>query len=163
MQPKEAKVSPINSKDIQTIVEIHRKCIAFTNAQKYPKEIIKEWLEQINIDNIREQLNSTKWLKLEKDTNIIGFCQYDTTDQELYQIQILPEYQGKGYGSTLYSRIEKDFISNECDKMELFSTLNAVPFYKSKGFTEVEKVDFPLKETTIKMVKMVKKLKDIHN
>ena len=158
MQASETKILPLNSKDIPAIVKIHKKCVSTTNAQKYPKEVIEEWLDQINEDNVRSQLNSTEWLKLEKNKEIIGFCQYDLEDQELYQIQILPEYQGKGYGSTLYSKIERNFLEKDCRKIGLFATLNAIPFYKSKRFIEIEKVEFPLEKTTIQMMKMVKKL-----
>lgn len=128
--------------DISKIVEIHKKCISETNAKVYDKEIINNWLSLINEENVLSQFENTTWIVVKEDTSIVGFAQYDLEDMDLYQIQIDPEYQGNGYGKELYNYIEVDFRKNNKDKIMLNATLNAVPFYKSLGFKEIENISY---------------------
>lgn len=101
------KIKKANKDNISEIVEIHKACVSKTNAKSYSKSVIKEWLTQISEQNVLYQMNKTIWLVLIKDDNTIGFCQYDIEGGELYQMQILPKHQGKGYGKYLYAFIEK--------------------------------------------------------
>lgn len=122
----------------EKIVDIHRLCISQSNASMYPKEVIQEWLDEVNVEDIIGQLKYTKWIALEKDSNIVGFAQYSLPDAELYQIQIDPNIQRKGYGKELYEYIEEDFKKNNLSKVLLYSVSNAVKFYESFGFTTIE-------------------------
>lgn len=148
-----------NKKDISTIVRVHKECVSQTNAKAYLGTVIKEWLKQISEQNVLDQLGTTTWLILAKESKIIGFSQYDLKKEELYQIQILPEYQKSEYGKYFYDFIEEDFIKNKKSKITLFATLNAVPFYKSVGFNRIKTVKFPLGNKSIEMVKMCKDIK----
>ena len=79
-------------------------------------------------------------------------------DKELYQIQIDPNEQGKGYGRKLYDYIENDFRINKAKQISLFATLNSVQFYKNLGFNVIKEIEFPLVKTKIKMIKMSRAL-----
>lgn len=79
-------------------------------------------------------------------------------DKELYQIQIDPNEQGKGYGRKLYDYIENDFRINKIKQVSLFATLNSVQFYKKLGFNVIKEIEFPLVKTKIKMIKMSRAL-----
>lgn len=140
--------------DISKIVEIHKKCISETNAKVYDENIINNWLNLINEDNVLSQFENTTWLVIKEDNIIVGFAQYDLEDMDLYQIQIDPNYQGKGYGKELYNYIEEDFRKNNKSKILLNATLNAVPFYKNLGFKEIENISYD----GIDMVSMEKSL-----
>jgi len=104
--------------------------------------------------NVQSQFDSTSWIVIKEDKKIIGFAQYGLEDQTLYQIQIDPDYQGKGYGKKIFEYIENDFIVNKRNKMILNSTLNAKPFYINLGFKPLENIFFG----DIEMVHMEKNL-----
>lgn len=125
-------------KIFQKVVDIHRLCISQSNASTYSPEVIQEWLDEVNVEDTIGQLQYTKWIALEKDNNIVGFAQYSLPDSELYQIQIDPNIQRKGYGKELYEYIEEDFKKNNISKVLLYSVPNAVKFYESFGFTTRE-------------------------
>lgn len=125
-------------KIFQKIVDIHRLCISQSNASTYTPEVIQEWLDEVNVEDTIGQLQYTKWIALEKNNNIVGFAQYSLPDAELYQIQIDPNIQRKGYGKELYEYIEEDFKKNNISKVLLYSVPNAVKFYESFGFTTRE-------------------------
>lgn len=148
----------INPEILNRVVLIHKKCIKLINSKYYDKEQIKEWLSTIKIENIQEQLSNTSWIIVEEHDEIIGFAQYSITDKEIYQIQILPSEQGKGYGKKLYQYIEKDFKKNNVKQISLYSTLNAISFYKSLGFESIKKKSYKLINTSVEMDEMRKDL-----
>jgi N-acetylglutamate synthase-like GNAT family acetyltransferase len=150
--------SNTNQELLETLVEIHKRCILVCNSKKYNKAQIDEWLSTINSQSIKDQLENTTWLILEKGKVIVGFAQYSLDNEELYQIQIDPKEQGKGYGKELYYYIENTFRKNNIKNISLFSTLNAVPFYEKLGFKSIKTILFKLLSTEIGMVKMRKEL-----
>ncbi|MFA5633836.1 MAG: GNAT family N-acetyltransferase [Candidatus Dojkabacteria bacterium] len=148
--------SNTNQEILQKLIKIHKKCISKTNSQFYKQEQVNEWLFTIKIENIQDQLDSTTWIVIKNNNKIIGFAQYCLEDKELYQIQIDPNEQGKGYGRKLYDYIENDFRINKIKQILLFATLNSVQFYKNLGFNVIKEIEFPLVKTKIKMIKMSK-------
>ena len=150
--------SNTNQEIMQKLIKIHKKCISKTNTQFYKQEQVNEWLFTIKIENIQDQLDSTTWIVIKNNNKIIGFAQYCLEDKELYQIQIDPNEQGKGYGRKLYDYIENDFRINKAKQISLFATLNSVQFYKNLGFNVIKEIEFPLVKTKIKMIKMSRAL-----
>ncbi|MBP8707726.1 MAG: GNAT family N-acetyltransferase [Caldisericia bacterium] len=145
--------------DINTLKEItriHKECIKQINSQYYSNKQIKEWDSLINIKNIEDQLKNTIWIVIKENNKIIGFGQYSLKDKEIYQIQVDPGMQRKGYGRKIYEYIEEDFKRNNINEITLLSTLNAIAFYKSLGFNIVKHIYFKLKTEEIEMVKMRK-------
>jgi len=145
-------------KIFQNIVDIHRLCISQSNAPFYPPEVIEEWLDQVNIDDTISQLKYSSWIVVEDEGEIVGFAQYSLPEEELYQMQVNPTLQRKGYGKELYEYIEEDFKKNNIKEMELYSVLNAIEFYKSLGFEKKEKIFLPMKKTKTELEVMTKKL-----
>ena len=153
------KISSNTNKEIlKRLIEIHKECISKTNSQFYEQEQINEWLSTIKIENIQDQLESTTWVVIKNNNKILGFAQYSLEDKEIYQIQINPDEQGKGYGRELYNYIENDFRINKIKQISLLATLNAVQFYENLGFHIIKEIKFPLVKTKIKMIKMFKEL-----
>ena len=143
---------------LNRIIFIHQECIKLVNSKYYEEEQIKEWLSQISVKNIQEQLSKTSWIYIERNNEIVGFAQYALVDKEIYQTQILPSEQGKGYGRKLYQYMEKDFKKKNIEQISLYSTLNAISFYKSLGFKSIGKKNFKLISTSVVMEEMRKEL-----
>jgi putative acetyltransferase len=154
------KIRKVSSKDIQKISDLHRKVVTKTNVKCYSKAIIKEWLSQITPEGVKYQLKdkTTPWYLLELNSKIIGFCQFSIVEKTIFQLNIDPNHQGKGYGKTLSNFMEKRFRNAGVSNVGLNSTLNALSFYKHLGF----KVKNPIKYKVIKcemdMFEMVKAL-----
>lgn len=145
--------------DIPAIVAIHRDVVAKANAQVYPPNVIREWLEEISEENVKGQFGKTTWVAAEYKGQLVGFGQYSFDKGEIYQINVLPKFEREGYGRAIYNHIERDFIAHKIGKITLKSTLNAVDFYKKIGFRSAGKVEFKLGSTTVKMVRMENSIK----
>lgn len=151
-------IRKVNKKDIPEIVRIHRRCVSITNSKSYPKENINEWLQQINARNTECQLGNSLWYLIKNNKDIIGFCQFDIKDKELYQLQIDPKYQGKGYGKMLYAFIEEYFRKYKVSEISLYSSIDALDFYKKLGFTVTKPIKLKLKTVYNDLFEMKKKL-----
>ena len=150
--------SRIDNKILEEIVEIHHRCVLMTNSKYYNSKQIGEWISVINTQSIKSQLAKSLWIVMENYGKIVGFAQYSLKDEVLYQIQIDPNEQKKGYGKMLYKYIENDFRESNISNISLFATLNAISFYKDLGFNIIKEKLFKLTDMEIKMVEMSKKL-----
>ncbi|MFH1295361.1 MAG: GNAT family N-acetyltransferase [bacterium] len=153
------KIEKLKNKDVSGVVRIHRDCISKTNSLVYPSDVITKWVSQVTEHKVQNQLDDSNWHVIKEGGIIVGFCQYDLNSGELCQIQVSPEYQGKGYGRSLYDFIEDNFKTCKETKIVLNSTLNAVLFYEKMGFKQINNIAFPLDHSiTINMIKMEKQL-----
>jgi len=143
---------------IKNILEIHKQCISKSNSLSYPPQSINQWLSTVTLQNILDQIPISKWVYIEKENKILGFAQYSIEEKTIYQIQILPNQQGKGIGKKIYKYIENDFKKNDIKNISLNSTLNALPFYKSLGFIQKENIQYKLIDKYIEMVYMEKSI-----
>ncbi|MFH1336217.1 MAG: GNAT family N-acetyltransferase [Candidatus Zixiibacteriota bacterium] len=149
MNPDKTTIREVELQDVDSIVNLHRKVVAQENGKCYSPEIIKEWLSQISPKSVSQQLSikDTPWYLIEDDGRLVGFSQFSIEDKTFYQINIDPEFKGKGYGKKLYQFIEDRFRSAGVDKIELWSTINAKEFYEKQGFTVVQKIKTKLINT----------------
>lgn len=133
-------ISKAKKENIKRIVKIHKRCVLKTNSTVYSRKLISFWLQQISEKNVLSQFKNTSWIVIKESNKVIGFAQYGLGTQTLYQIQIDPDFQGKGYGKKIYDYIEKVFIQNRLKKIYLNSTLNALNFYINRKFKAINKV-----------------------
>jgi len=153
------KIRKAKKEDISKIVAIHKKCVLETNAKLYSSSAIKEWVNQISAENVKEQFKNSSWYVLSVKNRIMGFTQFSLDDGELYQININSNFQDKGYGKILYNFVENQFVKNKVKEISLNSTLNAFEFYKGLGFKSLGEIKIKLDKSSIKMIKMRKAIK----
>lgn len=152
-------IEKLNLKDIPTVVNLHRRCVSKSNSASYPKDVIEAWLEDISEDNVKNLLDDTNWVVVKEKESIVGFCQYDIGEELLYQIQIDPDYQNRGYGKALYGFVENAFKKQGKSEVLVNSTLDAEPFYEKLGFKKIRNTKFLLKKGIgVDMVSMKKEL-----
>jgi len=143
-------------KDVSRICEIHKRCVLLVNSKFYSKKAIGEWLKQISNENIKHQFLNSSWFVLLLDNKVIGFAQIGFDNKTIFQINIDPDFQNKGYGKKLYEFVEGLFKKRKIRTVSLRSTKNAVNFYKSLGFLEIKKSRVKLINTSIEMIEMKK-------
>lgn len=152
------KIRRVFPKETKIITHIHLECVTKSNAKVYTKKEIEEWTSEINATDVRIQLKNCEWYLLFVDGIPAGFSQFSTKKAVLYQINVLPQCQNKGYGKFLYNFVEKQFIKEGIKKISLNATLNAKSFYKKMGFKFIKEIRFPLKTATLRMFKMEKEI-----
>ena len=147
-------IRKLSEKDIPKIVEIHKDCINKCNSKYYTPSQIQEWISDVSEENVIAQLKSSFWIVMDNQNKIVGFAQYSLKNEELYQVQIDPEEQGKGYGRMLCKYVFEDFRRHNIKEISLYSTLNAVPFYLSLDFKKIKEIYYPIKKEKLEMIEM---------
>lgn len=157
------KIRKVTTRDIPNIVNLHRKVVSVSNAKQYEPKVIEEWLSQITSESVKNQLKvkTTSWYLLEFDKKVIAFCQFPVAKKLIYQLNVDPDYQGKGFGKMLYDFMERKFKEASIDVIELNSTLNARKFYEHMGFAVTQSIKYKLVEAEMDMFEMKKIFNDM--
>jgi ribosomal protein S18 acetylase RimI-like enzyme len=155
------KIRKVLTKDIPNIVNLHRKVVTVSNGKLYEPKVIEEWVSQITQDGVKNQLKkkATSWYLLELGINVIAFCQFPIAKKIIYQLNVDPDYQGKGFGKMLYDFMESKFKETDTDVIELNATLNARAFYEHLGFKVTQPIKYKIIDTEMDMFEMTKSLK----
>ncbi len=68
---------------------------------------------------------------------IVGFCSYN--GDRVYALYILPEWAGRGIGSTLLERAEAAIAAAGHDRIRIGAALTSREFYKARGYLEASR------------------------
>ena len=97
----------------------------------------------ITVDSVREAIKGSHkgWL-CEQDGRIVGFAMGDSAVNELTVIALLPEYEKRGIGKQLLSKVEVWLRSEGCSTIWLTTDLNrelrAYGFYTKNGWQDLK-------------------------
>jgi len=124
----EFKIRPMDSKHLPTVAEIDEKC--FEKIWRHPLEAIKSAYEQTSYSTI-----------LLKSKEIAAF-QMSTSQRSrahIARLAVLPEYQGKGYGTALVVNMLRHFNTLRINEITVNTQENnraSLHLYKKLGFVE---------------------------
>ena len=88
-----------------------------------------------SIDNIKKDIAAGRIDVLIIAGKIIGTG--SRTDNHITRVYVLPEHEGKGFGSVIMDRLEEE-IFKEYDDCYLDASLPAAIFYEHRGYCTVE-------------------------
>lgn len=126
------------AEDLETVIAIQRASFKAVY-EKYQDEYDPYLEDRERIKwKLVERLNSYYYFVKEKD-EIIGFLRIQTneelTEAWLGTAAILPQYQGKGYGSEGLSLLEKEFPTiTQWDLCTVLQDAGMVAFYEKNGY-----------------------------
>lgn len=151
-------IVPALLSDAPSIVDLHKDCVIKINSKFYPNKVIKEWLDQVSIENVQKQFKNSSWITAKLKGALVGFAQYSLDCAEIYQINVSPKLQQRGIGRVLYNYMLGEFLKKKIRKVSLNSTLNAAGFYKRLGFRSLGRIRFKLNREFVEMVRMEAKI-----
>ena len=128
------------AEDLETVIAIQRASFKAVY-EKYQDEYDPYLEDRERIKwKLVERLNSYYYFVKEKD-EIIGFLRIQTneelTEAWLGTAAILPQYQGKGYGSEGLSLLEKEFPTiTQWDLCTVLQDAGMVAFYEKNGYRQ---------------------------
>lgn len=110
------------------------------------EEVIDDWY---SVEDLKEQAEHPIFYVAETREDLVGFVHASVEEDTatLHRIYLKPELQGKGIGSALYERAEKD-IEKEADVIELevlAENRKGRKFYEKQGYEVVKEEDIELK------------------
>ncbi len=124
------------SQDIFTIQEIVHTTINAIYPKYYPTDVVRFFLDRHSIDHTKKAISEEYILLVKEDGRFIGTG--SISGNEIKRMFVLPEFQSKGYGSLLLSRLEQRAAEDGYTLVELDSSLPAYGLYERKGYIPVK-------------------------
>ena len=148
------KIRRYNSKDsIEPLISRAVKDIEPEHYSEGQQSHLEEVIPEMNLEFAgKDRYN---YFIAVKEDEIIGVAGFQNESGTLAGIFVKPELKGSGIGSKLMDRIEEDARSQGLEEMEILASLEAVGFYKKKGYkvTEEKKHDIEDKDIGIKVMR----------
>lgn len=124
------------------------KFIAHTTINKsytgvYPKEAIEYFLNLHSKENMERDIPKGDTFMLELDGKVIASG--SIVEEEIKRVFVLPEYQGRGYGRKIMTKIEETAINKGIRRVALCASLPSKDFYLALGYNVIRYTHFLVK------------------
>lgn len=126
------KATDIN---IESIFHIVQSTVTTIYPRYYPKEVVDFFCALHNRENIASDVEVGKAGVLVVDNQIVGTGSHD--GNHITRVYVLPEFQGKGYGSYIMQCIE-DEIAGTYNVVQLDASLPACGLYEHRGYHTIK-------------------------
>ena len=136
--------------DADIVWRIHTGCIEKVCSSHYSKEEVEQWARRQRPDNYVQFIRKDEFIVAAQEGCVVGFGHLGACEDhekfpqgiklEVKALYVFPEAAGRGTGRALFEELRRRAVDRRCSRLGVCSTLNAVPFYESCGFTVVKEV-----------------------
>ena len=132
-------VRRFQDRDADAVSKLIIKTLRTTNIKDYSAEYIENDVKMFAPEGGVERASWTHFYVIEDHKMIVGcgaIGPYWGKEDEssLFNIFVLPEYQGKGVGRKIIETLEKDEYYLRADRVEIPASITAVEFYRHFGY-----------------------------
>lgn len=122
-------------KDTEQIFDVVQKTIKNIYPKYYPKEVVDFFFDLHCKEKISEDIRNGKVSVLWDNDVLVGTGSYQ--DNHITRVYVHPDYQGKGYGSSIMEKLEQEIALNY-DKVYLDASLPASHLYEKRGYHTIK-------------------------
>jgi putative acetyltransferase len=143
------------------VMTVKRAAIRDGAGEDYSADQVAAWTPGTDeLHDYETALESDRFLVLVAEIGeaVVGFAVLNLESGSLLSLYIQPGQGGTGIGSTLLGHIETSASMNGADTLGLLASHNAVGFYESHGYEQVEEVEREIGGEAISFVRMEKAL-----
>lgn len=142
--------------DAEEIYRIIKECFEFQDIGKHTKKGIALQIQHNDTKHLIENSKNFTYFVAEIDGKPVGICGLDQAKIRTLFIDL--NYQDRGIGKKLLSRILKEAKSKGVKKLITWSTFYARHFYSKFGFEEVKEIKLPEGKEDMVLIEMEKDL-----
>ena len=152
------RIRRFEEKDAEKVSELIVETLRKTNIKDYSADLIENYVNNFHPENVLKRASWTHFYVAEEKGDIIGggaiAPYWDKIDESsLFTIFISPEHQGKGIGQKIIETLEKDEYFLRAKRIEIPSSITAVPFYKKMGYSCKNGINKADEERIVRMEK----------
>ena len=135
-----------------------------SNSKDYSAETISALEKKMQPSGVLERASWTHFYVAEEGGDIIGCGAIgpywgSETESSLFNIFVLPEYEGKGVGRKIIETLEQDGFFLRAERVEVPASITGVGFYRKLGYEYKNGIDRPDEERLYRLEKNRKTLK----
>ena len=151
-------VRRFQNSDANEVSALIIKTLRTTNIKDYSEEYIENDVKMFSPEGVIERAAWTHFYVV-CDRNVIVGCgaigSYWGKEDEssLFNIFVLPEYQGKGIGRKIIEALESDDLFLRAKRIEIPASITACPFYRKLGYTYKNGIDVVDEEQLFRLEK----------
>lgn len=145
------KATEENRESIFNIVQTTVKTIY---PKYYPKEVVDFFCELHNRENIVKDIESGNAGILLDNDQIVGTGSHD--ENHITRVYVLPEFQGKGYGSFIMQCLENE-IAEKYDTVLLDASLPASHLYEKRGYHTIKHEKWSVENDVVLVYEIMEK------
>ncbi|WP_282607357.1 GNAT family N-acetyltransferase [Pelagibius sp. Alg239-R121] len=130
-----------NASDAETLFELTAKSVSELSPAFYSAEVVETWMAGRSPETYRDDCANEAVTIAEINDKPAGFSH--AVPGEVVRLFVDVKYTGFGIGAELMRRALRDALPTGSGLVKIDATLNAAPFYRKWGFTEVGRSVFP--------------------
>ena len=139
-------VRRFQNNDADEVSQVIRKTLRTSNAKDYSMEYIENNVRIFTPQYVIERAGWTHFYVACHQNRIVGcgaIGPYWGKEDEssLFNIFVLPEYQGKGIGRKIIEVLESDEYFLRAKRIEIPASITACEFYKKMGYSHKNGID----------------------
>lgn len=132
--------------DAQEVSSLIAKTLRTSNIKDYSSDRIEKDVSQFTPEKVIERASWTHFYVFCHE-NIIVACGAigpywgSETESSLFNIFVLPEFQGKGVGRQIIQTLEADSYALRARRIEIPASITACAFYRKMGYSYKNGID----------------------
>ncbi len=130
------KIRRVTQEDLPEVASMHRASILELCAAHYSAVELSLWTDALRPDKYTALLAGREFLVTEEDGQILGFGVLDLGQSLINATYVSPKAVRRGVGRRLVEAMEQLAKQGGVSRLQLNSTLNAVPFYERLGYVQ---------------------------
>lgn len=143
------------TEDLQEVYNVVQHTIETIYPKYYPAEIVDFFRGLHSMEAISKDIKNGCVGVLKIEGKIVATGCF--AEKHITRVYVLPEHQGKGYGTFIMKNIEKQ-IGSKYDKAYLDASLPAVQFYEKLGFSTIRHERYTVKNGAVLVYEVMEKL-----
>jgi GNAT superfamily N-acetyltransferase len=147
--------------DAEAMLDIKRIAIEELEHWQYSPEQVEAWKpEDSYLDSFEAAIGHERFIVhvAEVDEEIVGYGALNAMDDRVDALYVHPDFHGRGIATALLKQLELSAEFQEVERLDIMAAVNAVPFYESAGYWELEDEETTIEDVDMKFVRMRKQL-----
>ncbi len=144
--------------DADEVSKLIIKTLRTSNIKDYSAEYIENDVKKFTPDDVIKRAKWTHFYVVSDKEIIVGCGAIGSYwgkegESSLFNIFVLPEYQGRGIGRKIIETLEKDEFFLSAKRVEIPASITACEFYKKMGYTYKNGIDVVDEEQLFRLEK----------
>ena len=144
--------------DRESIWRVHIRAIKEVCKSHYSENELEAWTGVLKPSRYTADIGNRTFLVAKDRENIVGFGRLNLENGKIEAVYVCPDHNRQGIGRKILNALERAAQDSNLATLYLWAALNAIPFYRSQGYTEQGQKKYLLPFGRVACIYMVKNL-----